>query len=340
MDASEEGLSRLPRPGLEVLSWFRLVRIFQQVDHASAEHLRQWGLSVAQFDVLAKVGAAEGLSQQDLARALLVTKGNVCQLLDRMERDGLIQRCQIGRTNRLHLTSAGRRLYEQVVPAQEHLITRLFSSLAAEELTQLHGTLRKLDHALKGAAYLEGTTMTTEVEPKTITWAIDPAHSAAHFSVKHMMFATVRGQLGTVTGTIIEDASDPSRSSVDVSIDLSTLTTRDEKRDAHLKSPDFFHHENFPTVTFKSTRIEGSGDTLKITGDLTIRDVTKSVTLTATKTGTGTNPWGQQVAGFEASTTLNRKDFGLNFNVPLESGGVLVGDTVKVEIEIEAAKQA
>jgi polyisoprenoid-binding protein YceI len=181
--------------------------------------------------------------------------------------------------------------------------------------------------------------MTTEAQPKTTTWSIDPAHSAAHFSVKHMMFATVRGQLGTVTGTIVEDTQDPSRSSVEASIDLSTLTTRDEKRDAHLKSPDFFHHENFPVVTFKSTRVEGSGDHFKVIGDLTIRDVTKSVTLDVTKTGTGVNPWGMQVAGFEATTTINRKDFGLNWNVALEAGGVLVGDNVKVEVEVEAAKQ-
>jgi polyisoprenoid-binding protein YceI/DNA-binding MarR family transcriptional regulator len=339
MAASEEELERPGRPPLEVLTWFRLVRIFQQIDHASAEHLREWGLSVAQFDLLAQVGATEGLSQQDLARALLVTKGNVCQLVDRMERDGLIQRCQVGRTNRLHLTAAGRRLYERVVPAQEHLITRLFSFLAAEELAQLHGTLRKLDHALKGAESREGRAMTTEVEPKTITWSIDSAHSAANFSVKHMMFSTVRGTLGTVTGTIVEDTSDLTRSSVEASIDLAALSTRDEKRDAHLKSPDFFDHEQHPAVTFKSTRVEGSGDNFKVAGDLTIHGVTRPVTLNVTKTGTGTNPWGMQVAGFEATTTINRKDFGLNWNVALEAGGVLVGDTIKVEIEVEAVKQ-
>jgi polyisoprenoid-binding protein YceI/DNA-binding MarR family transcriptional regulator len=339
MAVREEELERPARPTLEVLTWLRLARIFQQIDHASTEHLRQWGLSVAQFDLLAKVGANEGLSQQDLARALLVTKGNVCQLVDRMERDGLIQRCQAGRTNRLHLTAAGRRLYEQVVPAQERLITHLFSSLAARELAQLHGTLRKLDNALKGAERREGTAMTTEVEPKTIAWSIDSSHSAANFAVKHMMFSTVRGTLGTVTGTIVEDTSDITRSSAEASIDLSTLSTRDEKRDAHLKSADFFHHEQHPTVTFKSTRVEGSGDTFKVIGDLTIHGVSKPVTLNVTKTGTGTNPWGMQVAAFEATTTLNRKDFGLNWNVALEAGGVLVGETVKVEIDIEAVKQ-
>jgi polyisoprenoid-binding protein YceI len=181
--------------------------------------------------------------------------------------------------------------------------------------------------------------MTAEVAPTTTTWAIDPAHSAAHFSVKHMMFATVRGQLGTVTGTIIEDAEDLSRSSVEASIDLSTLTTRDERRDAHLKSADFFDIEKYPTVTFKSTSVQGSGDSFTVIGDLTIHGVTRSVTLNVTKTGSGTNPWGQQVGGFEAATTLNRKDFNLNWNVALEAGGVMVGEHIKVEIDIEAAKQ-
>jgi polyisoprenoid-binding protein YceI len=339
MGSSTEKLDRVGRPSMATLSWFRLARVFQQVDHASAEHLRAWGLSVAQFDLLAQVGVAEGLSQQDLARTMLVTKGNICQLVDRMERDGLLVRCQAGRTNRLHLTEAGRRLFQRVVPAQEHLIAHLFSSLAPEELVQLHGTLRTLDHALKSADSREGIPMATEVEAKTTTWSIDTAHAAAHFSVKHMMFATVRGQLGAVSGTIIEDAADFSRSSVEASIDLSTLTTRDEKRDAHLKSPDFFDVDKFPTVTFKSTRVEGSGDSFKVIGDLTIHGVTNSVTLNVTKTGTGTNPWGMHVAGFEAATTINRKDFGLNWNVALEAGGVLVGDTVKVEIELEAVKQ-
>src|SRR5689334_16423975 len=110
-----------------LLVWARLVRIFQKIDRALAEHLRGWGLSVAQFEVLAQVGAHEGLTQGEVARALLVTKGNVCQLLDRMERDGLIRRNQAGRTNQLVLTEEGRRLYAEVVPAQEALITRLFS---------------------------------------------------------------------------------------------------------------------------------------------------------------------------------------------------------------------
>ena len=136
----------LRRPGL--LAWLRLARIFQKVERNSGEHLRGWDLNVAQFDVLAHVGASEGMTQQELADSLLVTKGNVCQLLDRMEGRGWISRRQRGRTNRLFLTDAGRRLFDEVVPAHEALIARRFSALALEEQDRLHELLRKLDTAL------------------------------------------------------------------------------------------------------------------------------------------------------------------------------------------------
>ncbi len=131
-----------------VAAWLRLVRVFQRVDHASVEHLRKWDLSVAQFDVLAKIGSAEGLTQQELADRLLVTKGNVCQLLDRMERGGLIERRQEGRANRLVLTPRGRSLFDRVVPAHEAVIAESLSPLTAEEQRQLLSLLRKLDRAL------------------------------------------------------------------------------------------------------------------------------------------------------------------------------------------------
>jgi len=131
-----------------VLSWLRLLAVFQKVDQLSAEHLRTWGLSVAQFDVLAQVGPAEGCTQADLAKALRVTKGNVCQLLDRMERDGLLRRQQEGRANRLYLTEHGRCLHDRVVPAQEALIHRLFSSLTRDKQIRFLGILRALDRSL------------------------------------------------------------------------------------------------------------------------------------------------------------------------------------------------
>jgi DNA-binding MarR family transcriptional regulator len=148
---SARGISRgreLRKVGL--LAWLRMARVFQKVERASGEHLRGWDLSVAQFDVLAHVGAAEGISQRELAESLLVTKGNVCQMLDKMEGRGWILRRQEGRTNHLFLTEVGRKLFEEVVPAHEAMITERFSVLSEKEQTQLYELLRKFDRALNG----------------------------------------------------------------------------------------------------------------------------------------------------------------------------------------------
>ena len=134
------------------MAWLRLMRVFQKVDRVSGERLRAWDLSVGQFDVLAQVGAAEGIVQQELADSLLVTKGNVCQLLDRMEGRGLILRRREGRNNRIFLTEEGRRLFDEVVPAHEAFIAERFSALARAEQERLHELLRKLDRALDGGA--------------------------------------------------------------------------------------------------------------------------------------------------------------------------------------------
>jgi DNA-binding MarR family transcriptional regulator len=134
--------------GPDLMAWMRLMRVYHKVDRASSEHLKGWGLSVAQFDVLARVGAEEGIKQQEVADSLLVTKGNVCQLLDKMEGRGLISRRREGRSNRLFLTAEGRRLYEGAVPAQEAMVSERFSALSATEQAQLHELLRKLDRAL------------------------------------------------------------------------------------------------------------------------------------------------------------------------------------------------
>src|SRR4051812_40030133 len=136
------------RPGVPVRLWLRLVRVFQKIDQAAAADLKHHGLTVGQFDVLAQVGAAEGSTQQQVADALLVTKSNVCQLLDRMERAGLVERQQHGRMNHLYLTEEGKRLYQRVVPAHEQRIAELLSDLSPEEQGTLLGLLRKVDHAL------------------------------------------------------------------------------------------------------------------------------------------------------------------------------------------------
>ncbi|MBO0780775.1 MAG: MarR family transcriptional regulator [Ktedonobacteraceae bacterium] len=133
-------------PGLAVLAWMRLARVFQKVDRATADELRTWNLNTAQFDVLVRVGSSKGITQQELADRLLVTKGNISQLLDRMERLGLLQRRQDGRSKSLSLTDAGQKLYKEIVPLHEMMITQQFSVLSKEEVSQLLRLLRKLDH--------------------------------------------------------------------------------------------------------------------------------------------------------------------------------------------------
>jgi len=132
-----------------VMAWMRLARVFQKIDRASEVHLRPWNLNVAQFDVLTRVGAAKGITQQELADRLLVTKGNISQLLDRLERRGLLKRCQEGRTNTLSLTEEGQQLYAQVVPAQEEMVAQHFSALTSQEVNQLLHLLRKLDRTIR-----------------------------------------------------------------------------------------------------------------------------------------------------------------------------------------------
>ncbi len=132
-----------------ILTWLRLARVYQKIDRASVVHLRPWNLNVAQFDVLTQVGSANGITQQELADRLLVTKGNISQLIDRMEGLGLLQRCQHGRTNELSLTETGQQLYNEVVPTQEAMIAQQLSALSAQEIEQLLTLLRKLDHAIQ-----------------------------------------------------------------------------------------------------------------------------------------------------------------------------------------------
>ncbi len=187
------------------------------------------------------------------------------------------------------------------------------------------------------------TSTTSNIQEQTTTrntWTLDPAHTAVNFSAKHMMVTTVRGNLGPVSGAIELDENDFTNSEIEVVIDVANLHSRDERRDTHLKSGDFFDVENFPSATFKSKKIERTGDdTYKVFGDLTVRATTREVTLDTQFEGFTKSPWGTQVAAFSATTKLNRKDWNLNWNVALEAGGVLVGESVKLEIDVEAIKQ-
>ncbi len=182
-----------------------------------------------------------------------------------------------------------------------------------------------------------GTTGTTTA-PRT-TWQIDPAHSLVEFAVKHMMFTTVKGHFTGIAGTIVADEAHPENSTVEVTIDATTITTGAPDRDTHLRSADFLETDKYPTITYKSTSVESRGaDKLTVHGDLTMRDVTRPVDLEVELTGRGTTPFGKEAAGFSATASINRKEWGLNWNVALETGGVLVSDTLKILIEIEATK--
>lgn len=185
-----------------------------------------------------------------------------------------------------------------------------------------------------------GYPLSTSTKTGTTTYAIDLSHSQIGFSVKHMMFSTVRGNFRTFEGTIVVDNENPANSTVDVTIDASSITTGDERRDEHLRSADFFDVANYPTITFKSSSIGfKDADDFTIIGELTMHGVSNEVEIEAEQTGEGTNPWGVDVAGFEGKTEINREDYGLTYNAALEKGGVLVGREIKINLELEVAKQ-
>jgi polyisoprenoid-binding protein YceI len=173
------------------------------------------------------------------------------------------------------------------------------------------------------------------------TWNIDLAHSSVHFSVKHMVISKVRGRFAKFSGKLELDEQDPTRSTVEVRIDASSIETGVAERDAHLRSPDFFDVEKFAELTFASKRVERvSDDRYRVIGDLTIRGVTKEVALEVEAGGTTKDPWGNERAGFTAHTRVDRKDFGLEWNKVIETGGVVVGDRVDIDLDVEGVRVA
>ncbi len=170
-------------------------------------------------------------------------------------------------------------------------------------------------------------------------WQFDNVHSSINFSVRHMMISRVRGRFEKWTGTLLFDEENPTQSQVEVTIDAASINTQEQQRDDHLRSPDFLDVQNYPNITFKSTAFEPAGENrFRVVGDLTIHGVTKPVTLDVEFHGRGKDPWGGERIGFSAKTKINRKDFGLEWNQILETGGVLVGEEVEIEIEVEAVK--
>lgn len=167
-------------------------------------------------------------------------------------------------------------------------------------------------------------------------WTVDQSHSSIGFEVKHMMVSKVKGQFNSYTADVeAEDLSDLTTASIQFVLDVASINTSNEDRDNHLKSADFFSVEEFPNITFTSTNISKDGDDYQISGDLTIKEVTKPVTFNVEFGGKGINPWGVEVYGFEGETKINREEFGLTWNAALETGGVLVGKDIKIKVELE-----
>ncbi len=167
-------------------------------------------------------------------------------------------------------------------------------------------------------------------------FTVDQSHSQVGFEVKHMMVSKVKGQFDAYTAEVeAEDLADLTTAQIAFTLDVASINTRNTDRDNHLKGADFFDVEKYPSITFKSTSIEKDGDDYKLTGDLTIKDVTKPVTFEVEFGGKGTNPWGVEVYGFEAEAKINREEFGLTWNAALETGGVLVGKDIKIKVELE-----
>jgi len=177
--------------------------------------------------------------------------------------------------------------------------------------------------------------MTAPAATGTTTWTLDPSHSSIEFSAKHMMITTVRGRFAEASGTVTTQGTSPASAKVEVTLKAASLDTRTEQRDQHLRSADFLDVEKYPDVTFRSTKVEGTKEHFKLTGDLTIRGTTKPVTLDVTFEGEGKDPWGGSRMGFSATGKIDRRDFGLVWNQALETGGVLVSNDIKLQIEAQ-----
>lgn len=183
--------------------------------------------------------------------------------------------------------------------------------------------------------------MSTDLAATTGTWQIDPTHSTIGFVARHAMVAKVRGSFSDFTGTLHLNGADPAASSAELTIVTSSFDSKNAERDAHVKGADFLDADQFPTITFASTAVTQKGDDeFIVTGNLTIHGVTKPVDVKWELVGISQDPWGNTRIGFEGKAEISRKDFGLVWNVALETGGVLVGDTIKLELDIEAVKQA
>jgi polyisoprenoid-binding protein YceI len=190
---------------------------------------------------------------------------------------------------------------------------------------------------------MEVLEMRTQSQTTTSRWKLDPAHTLAEFEARHMMLTKVRGQFNEVSGELVVDEENPENSRVEVEIDARSIDSRSTDRDTHLRSADFLDVEKHPKITFRSKRVEGAhgdpGDEFRVVGDLTIRGETREVELDARFEGYGEDPWGGERAGFSATTTIDRREWGLEWNQALETGGVLVSHDLKIRLEVQAVRE-
>jgi polyisoprenoid-binding protein YceI len=181
--------------------------------------------------------------------------------------------------------------------------------------------------------------MSTRTETATAVataWKVDSSHSHVEFAVRHLMIATVKGRFGEVSGTLQGDETDLDNAAIELTIPVSSIDTREAQRDTHLRSADFFETDAYPVIRFRSRAIAKAGaGTFTVDGDLTIRDVTKPITLTVSAGGRATDPWAGERVAYSTTAKINRRDFGLSWNQALETGGVLVGDEVRISVELE-----
>jgi len=206
-------------------------------------------------------------------------------------------------------------------------------------MTGITQTLVPEERQMRKSAILAAVVLSLAVPGLALPapWELDPVHTGVHFKVRHLMVSSVRGDFEKVSGKITYDESDVTKSTADISIDAASINTRDAKRDGDLRNPDFLDVAKYPTISFKSRKVEKTGNgNLRMTGDLTIKGVTKEVDLLIEgPTKPAKDPWGNRRVGGSATTRINRKDFGLTWNMPLETGGVLVGDEVDITIDVE-----
>ncbi len=359
-----------PFQTLEEEAYLNLERTADVLARMEVKTLKAEGLSGAQYNVLRILRGAgpAGLACGEIAARMVTRDPDITRLLDRLERRGLAQRVRDERDRRVvtvRISGGGLRILKKLDGPVLEAHRRQLGHMKQPELRRLIALLEKARHRNRSEATARVEAKLRSLNPmkplkhavlitavlaalavsagaQTSTWQLDPQHSSAQFSARHLLISTVRGEFHNVTGTVYLDEKDIAKSRVEATIDTATIDTREAKRDVHLKSADFLDVANFPTMTFKSTKVEKAGNgKLRVTGDLTIRGVAKSVVLDVEgPTPEIKDPWGNIRRGAMARTKINRFDYGVSWDKKLDTGGLVVGETVEITIDLELIKKA